>query len=85
MKEQRDKNVERTLAFLKKNNIKYIESKTPNVVNVNPDSDNILLSLKRKNNLLKVRFLGRNKWYTFSNQKFLDMFSKANAASAETK
>lgn len=76
MKEKRDKNVERTLAFLKKNNIEYIESKTSNVVNVNPDSDNILLSLKRKNNLFKVRFSGRNKWYTFSGQKFLDTFSK---------
>jgi hypothetical protein len=79
MKEQkkkpRNRNFNGTLSFLKKNNIQYIESKMPNIVIVNPTTDNVFLSLKKEDNLLKCRFKGNNKWYTYSKQRFIEKFS----------
>jgi len=75
-KKSRDKNINGTLNFLKKNNIDFIESKVPNIVIINPKTDNVSLSLKKENNLFKCRFNGHKKWYTFSKQKFIDKFSK---------
>jgi len=75
-KKSRDKKVNYTLSFLKNNNIDYVESKTPNIVIINPKSDNVFLSLKQENDLFKCRYNGSKKWYTFSRYKFLEKFSK---------
>lgn len=77
-KRSRDTNVNSTLQLLNKNNIEYIESETPNMVIVNPDSDKAFLSLKKRGGLLKLRFKGNNKWYTFSPRKFIERFSRVN-------
>lgn len=74
-KKSRDRNVNGTLNFLKKNKIQFIESKTQNIVIINPQTDNVFLSLKKENNLFKCRFNGSGKWYTFSRGKFIDRFS----------
>jgi len=75
-KKSRDKNVNGTLNFLKKNKIDFIESKTPNVVIINPETDNVFLSLKIKDHFLKCRYKGSKKWYLFRKAKFLEKFSK---------
>lgn len=75
-KKSRDKNVNDTLEFLEKNKIDFIESKTPNIVIINPETDNVFLSLKKENNLLKCKFNGNKVWYKFSKKKFIDKFSK---------
>ena len=74
-KNSRDKNVEGTIKILKDNNIKFIESKSKNVVILNPETDNVHLSLKRTNHLFKVRYSGSNKWYTFGKNKLISKFS----------
>jgi hypothetical protein len=75
-KRSRDRNVNGTLIFLKKNKINFTQSKVPNVLIINPNTDNVSLSLKKENGLLKCRYSGSNKWYTFSRQKFIDKFCK---------
>ena len=75
-KRKNTRNVNSTTKFLNENNINYKPSNTYNVVIVNPDTDNIYLSLKQDNGLLKCRYSGRDKWYTFSKQKFMEKFAK---------
>jgi hypothetical protein len=72
----RDRNVNATLNFLKKNKINFVESKTENVVIINPDSDYVFLSLKKDGGLLKCRFKGKNKWYTYTKDSFLNRFKQ---------
>ena len=74
-KEWRDKTVNDTLKFLNKNNIKFIDSNMSNIVILNPKTDKVFLSLKKKNKLYKCRFNGSNKWYLFSEGKLLKRFS----------
>ena len=77
VKELRNKNVNSTVDFLKDNNIEFVKSKVSNVVIVNPNTDNVHLSLKRTTKgLFKCRFKGSNKWYYFNENKFLIKFSK---------
>lgn len=75
-KKQRDENVNDTIKFLIDNNIKYKESKISNIVIVNPDVDDLSLSLKKAGNLFKCRFKGSNVWYLYSNNKFIQKFKK---------
>ncbi len=75
-KKSRDRNVNGTLTFLKKNKIFFKEGKITNTVIVNPETDNIFLSLKKVDNMLKCRYVGSSKWYTFSKKHFLAKFSK---------
>ena len=75
-KKSRDRNVNGTLTFLKKNNIFFEEGKTMNTVIVNPKTDNLLVSLKKVDNMLKCRYIGNSKWYTFSKKVFVSKFSK---------
>lgn len=75
-KNSRDRNVNGTLTFLKKNNVLFEEGKITNTVIVNPETDNIFLSLKKVDNMLKCRYVGSSKWYTFSKKVFLAKFSK---------
>jgi len=74
-KKHRDENVNNTLNFLKKYNIPFTESKIMNVVIINPETDNVFLSLKREKNLFKCKFTGKNIWFTYSEKKFIDKFS----------
>lgn len=74
-KRSRDRNVNGTLTFLKKNKITFIDSKIQNVVVVNPKTDNILLSLKKdQGKYLKVKYSGSPKWYKFSKPLFIEKF-----------
>jgi len=73
-KERRDKNVSNTLKFLAKNNLKHKLSKTPNVVAFNYKDKVIYLSLKKQHGCFKVRYEGRNKWYTYKTKKFKETF-----------
>ena len=75
-KNSRDRNVNGTLTFLKKNNIFFKEGKIANTVIVNPETDNIFLSLKKVDNMLKLRYVGSSKWYTFSKKVFLAKYKQ---------
>lgn len=73
-KKSRDRNVNATLKFLKKNQIEFVESKINNVVVVNPETDHTYVSLKKIGSLIQCRFKGSNKWYTYSKPKFVEKF-----------
>ncbi len=75
-KKLRDTNVNDTLDILKSNNIEFIKSKVSNIVIINPSTDKVSLSLKKKGKLLKCRYNGSNKWYYYSEEKFLNKFKK---------
>jgi hypothetical protein len=75
-KRKRDRSVKEILTFLDKNKIEYIQSHTTNVVVINPQSDNALLSLVKDGNLLKVKFENRFEWYRYSKNSFICRFKK---------
>lgn len=62
--------------FLNKNNIKYIETNISNVVKINLYPNNLYISLKVKNHLIKCRFENNSKWYLYSKDKFLKLINK---------
>lgn len=74
-KQWRDKNVIETLSLLNENNIEFVESKMSNIVILNPETDKVFLSLKKKNRLFKCRYNGSNKWYTFTREKLIQKFA----------
>ena len=67
-----DKLVSNTLEFLQKNNIEYTNSNVDNIVVIPLKNKNLHLSLISEE-LMKCRFEGRAKWYTYSKNKFIDL------------
>jgi len=76
-KDSRDRNVKGTLTLLKKCNLKYSETKTPNIVTINHKNKKVFISLKKLDRILiKCRFEGNNKWYTYTRTKFAEEFKR---------
>ena len=66
--EAKQKLIKGVESWLDNNNINYDDTNIPNVVSV----DNINISLlSTYGGLIKIRFSGKSKWYTYSKQKLL--------------
>jgi len=73
----RIRNINGTLSLLKKNKIHFIKSKVENVVIINPESDNVLLSLKKmRGGFLKLKFPDKKTWHIYKKERFLEKFNK---------
>jgi hypothetical protein len=75
---ERDVHVAKTLKWLDQNKIQYTETKIPNIVKIKTlkKKDVFHLSLNAEQNLFKVRFDGRGKWYTYKKDKLLKLIIK---------
>jgi len=70
------RNVNGTLKLFKLNKVQYEETKTFNVVSVDYKNQKLFISLKKdKNGLIKCRFEGSAKWYTYAKEKLIIMIT----------
>ena len=78
-KKSRDRNVNGTLNFLKKNNIDFIEGKVPNVVIINPKPITHHYHLKKKTTSLNVGLMVVENGTHLVNKNLQISFLKINA------
>jgi len=69
-KKEKLNNIEDTLKFLQDNNIKYKFTKVDSIVEIEHEKRPVLVSLKKKNGLIKCKFKGNKKWYDYSKYHF---------------
>lgn len=74
LKESKDKKINETLLFLKKNNILYQSSKIPNIIQIIVSEKKVFMSLKKYRGFFKIRFENSNTWCNYSPNKFLEHF-----------
>lgn len=76
--EEKQKRIAKSLKWLNQNKIQYSETKIPNIVSIKTltKKEVFHLSLNTNNNLFKVRFDKKGKWYDYHKGKLLKLIIK---------